>query len=571
MPYTKGTVFHHLTLLDFCGGGAYGEVYLVRDLSERLLAVKIISKTKLGDGWRRELRGLVNYQRLLSDCPHLLKIHHVDEDENHFYYTMDAADDIGADGIYCADTLQNRLAHGPVAVKQLLEIARQLLMGLKEIHEAGMRHRDLKPSNILFVKGKPQIGDIGLMSSAQSMMTKLAGTLEFIPPEIRRKPEAYQSDKSPAPDIYAFGMLLYCAMTSNSPDKFPSLPIELEESRDIHALNRVICRACAQDPLLRIRDCDEFLEQLETVACKLKHPGVLDGRWRDNWEDWQRYWNAVGLHCVGFIGQHRLVCGVLGLSLIAAGIYCWDQYRFGEINRQLREIRKETVEEEQESQPAEMPPKKGQPPQEDWKRYQFLLSRTALWDDKNRDKLAEIIDGNNVMGIPNPLQPDFKPFCRLKVPARWKVSDRNEIEVLRISEQEGYHLFMPGQMGKIDSGRVACTSYVFYPQCSFDWDSDQEWKNRIWNNWKSILPQYRSGNERGGEAVLLSRMEIRDYPVVVGEFINPAEHNRRYWHIFIQLPDVGIFELFGFGWDFQVWWEKKECLSVLESIELLSK
>jgi len=60
MPFEKGTVYHGLTLGAFCGGGAYGEVYVCKDISGRQLAVKIVSKIKLGDDWERELRGVSN-------------------------------------------------------------------------------------------------------------------------------------------------------------------------------------------------------------------------------------------------------------------------------------------------------------------------------------------------------------------------------------------------------------------------------------------------------------------------------------------------------------------------------
>ena len=51
------THFHGLKLLTHCGGGAFGEVWYCEDISGRKLAVKILSKKKLGADWERELRG----------------------------------------------------------------------------------------------------------------------------------------------------------------------------------------------------------------------------------------------------------------------------------------------------------------------------------------------------------------------------------------------------------------------------------------------------------------------------------------------------------------------------------
>lgn len=57
------TEFHGLKLLAHCGGGAFGDVYYCRDISGQKMAVKIVSKKKLGDSWSRELKGVINYRK----------------------------------------------------------------------------------------------------------------------------------------------------------------------------------------------------------------------------------------------------------------------------------------------------------------------------------------------------------------------------------------------------------------------------------------------------------------------------------------------------------------------------
>ena len=42
-------IFHGLKLLVNCGSGAFGEVWYCEDLSGRKLAVKILSKKKIGN------------------------------------------------------------------------------------------------------------------------------------------------------------------------------------------------------------------------------------------------------------------------------------------------------------------------------------------------------------------------------------------------------------------------------------------------------------------------------------------------------------------------------------------
>ena len=78
MFLSPGTKFNGMTILRRCGGGAYGEVYYCQDLTGQPLALKICPKGGQNDNsWQRELKGLVNYRKISSDLPSLLKIFHV--------------------------------------------------------------------------------------------------------------------------------------------------------------------------------------------------------------------------------------------------------------------------------------------------------------------------------------------------------------------------------------------------------------------------------------------------------------------------------------------------------------
>jgi eukaryotic-like serine/threonine-protein kinase len=60
------------------------------------------------------------------------------------------------------ETLQQRLAHGALAVPEILDTGIALADGLDAAHQAGIIHRDLKPSNILLTPKGPKILDLGL-------------------------------------------------------------------------------------------------------------------------------------------------------------------------------------------------------------------------------------------------------------------------------------------------------------------------------------------------------------------------------------------------------------------------
>lgn len=119
MSFFADSVYHDLTLLQLCGSGAFGEVWLCRDISRKKLAVKIISKGRLGEFWRRELQGVINYRTITEQTSGLLQIYHVGEDEDFFYYTMEAADSLSQEN-YVPDTLSARLAaNGPLPPETL--------------------------------------------------------------------------------------------------------------------------------------------------------------------------------------------------------------------------------------------------------------------------------------------------------------------------------------------------------------------------------------------------------------------------------------------------------------------
>ena len=64
------------------------------------------------------------------------------------YLVMEFIDGIGADELVAR--------HGPLAVADACEIARQAARGLAYIHQNGMVHRDIKPSNLMLTWSRPR-------------------------------------------------------------------------------------------------------------------------------------------------------------------------------------------------------------------------------------------------------------------------------------------------------------------------------------------------------------------------------------------------------------------------------
>lgn len=248
-------VFANYTIVQFCGSGAYGEVYLAEDITHKIVALKLIPISAGTEVWKMELIGLRYYRQNIEDYRALIEILHVGETENFFYYSMEAADNMlhgdEADG-YIADTLAHRLERGGrLEPDKVLELANSLLDALEHLAEHDLAHRDIKPANIVFVNGQAKLSDIGLISTT-GVRSKVVGTLDFLPPEIADgDPVGYGHD------LFALGKVLYCALTGLLPENYPEVPLTVP-LRAWRQFKNVILRACSPDPRQRFYTPEDF-------------------------------------------------------------------------------------------------------------------------------------------------------------------------------------------------------------------------------------------------------------------------------------------------------------------------
>ena len=315
--------FHGLRLLAHCGGGAFGDVYYCEDISGQRMAVKIVSKKKLGDSWARELKGVVNYRKITENAHELLQIFHVGEDEEHFYYTMEAADSLPGRE-YTPDTLAERLDRGPLPRDEVFSVLSAIFSGIRTIHDAGFAHRDIKPDNILFVKGIPKLGDIGLTSSTTATTTQFAGTIDFLPPEVRTSEETDSPDRRSTQrnDLYAFGKVIYCAVTGRGPHAWPTIPKDLPLSLPFKLFLRLSLRLCDKDPTRRIRSVDELGKELSGIERKLESGETLRDKAAYRMKCFLLSLRSDGIHFVSFFRKHWPVSVVLlTLAVCAAWWY----------------------------------------------------------------------------------------------------------------------------------------------------------------------------------------------------------------------------------------------------------
>lgn len=178
-------------------------------------------------------------------------------------------------------TLSALLAeHGPLPVRQALDLAIQVADALDAIHKHGIVHCDVKPSNaIVNADNQAKLVDFGIARmTATTGLTGLTGeplrgSAEYV------APEQVQGDHMDRRiDIYALGIVLYEMLAGKTPFSGGSVasvvarrlvmdPPSLADqvSGVSEALDRVVDRALARDPDLRFQTAGELRDALMAV------------------------------------------------------------------------------------------------------------------------------------------------------------------------------------------------------------------------------------------------------------------------------------------------------------------
>lgn len=257
-------------LLGRIGAGAYGEVWLAKNVMGTFRAIKVVYRDNFSDDrpYEREFTGIKTFEPVSRSNESLMNILQVgrDDQDKYFYYVMELADDakqhsppepLAADyqldpDTYVPKTLSTELRRlGRLPFETCLQLGLSLNRALGHLHRHGLLHRDLKPSNIIFVHNIPKLADIGLVTGAAEARSYV-GTEGFIPPE---GPNSRQAD------IYGLGKVLYEISMGKDRSDFPEPATELEHATDSEALlelNAVILKACATDIRDRYQSTDEL-------------------------------------------------------------------------------------------------------------------------------------------------------------------------------------------------------------------------------------------------------------------------------------------------------------------------
>ena len=284
MPLTSGTRLGPYEVVSPLGAGGMGEVYRARDTRlERDVAVKILPTDLSSDPSLRQR--LDREAKAVSKLahPHICTLHDIGHQNGVDFIVMELVE---------GETLEHRLAKGPLPPDQTMRYASQIADALAKAHKRGITHRDLKPSNIMLTKSGTKLMDFGLaketgqaplatamteMTAEQSKLTvegTIVGTFQYMAPEQLEGKEA-----DARTDIFALGEVIYematgkpafagksrasliAAILSSEPQ-----PMTAWQPMTPPALERVVKRCLAKDPDDRWQTATDLASELNWIA-----------------------------------------------------------------------------------------------------------------------------------------------------------------------------------------------------------------------------------------------------------------------------------------------------------------
>ncbi len=262
-----GELVGRFELLRELGRGGFGVVYEARDRElGRLVAFKAVrpgnrSVSEMREQWLlREAEAAAQLHH-----PNIVTLHDAGKSEHGPYLIFE---------LLQGETLSERLARGPLSVRQAVTVAAGVARGLAHAHSVGVMHRDLKPSNVFLGEdGVVKILDFGLAHVFGASGLRGGGTPVYMAPEQWR-----QEPDDERVDVFALGTMLYQSIAGETPFRLvnerstaldPGPAPRLDRPGVPVALANLVAAMLAKDPAGRPRAGQAVLARLAEVEAEL--------------------------------------------------------------------------------------------------------------------------------------------------------------------------------------------------------------------------------------------------------------------------------------------------------------
>ena len=287
MALPPGTKLGPYAIESALGSGGMGEVYRAQDTRlHRVVAVKTLSERlesspQAIQRFEREARAAASLNH-----PNICTIYDVGTDPP--FIAMELLE---------GETLQRRLARGPLEIPEAVDVSLALVDALDAAHSQGLLHRDIKPANIFITARGPKILDFGLAKAVRAAAAVAATEKDTRPPESTITDEgtapgtvAYMSPEQlrgrpldARSDLFSLGLVMYEMVTGQSAftgetgaviaaailQERPVIPRHIRE--DIPArFEDIILKAIEKDPRDRAQTAAELRADLRRLKRELE-------------------------------------------------------------------------------------------------------------------------------------------------------------------------------------------------------------------------------------------------------------------------------------------------------------
>ena len=240
------------------------DVRLERDVALKVLAPRYAEDDSFVERFLGEGRAAASLSH-----PSLVHVYDSGSDGDAHYIVMELLDR--------HRTLRDRLdAEGPLPPAEVARIGRELLAGLKAVHDHGLVHCDVKPENVMLGAGPAKLIDFGIATPPHDRIDgeTSIGSLRFMSPE-----QLHGEALTPASDLFSLGAVLYDALTGRPP--YPGdTPEEVSAAQSAAkvrppstladgvpaALDLAILQALRRDPAERFSSAEAMAASLEGSA-----------------------------------------------------------------------------------------------------------------------------------------------------------------------------------------------------------------------------------------------------------------------------------------------------------------